>query len=479
MAIDDDVIDALGDAKLVLGGLRHAVFIDRQRNEHRAVAAGKLAQFVGFAFAILEVDRVNDRATRNDMQRLLDDVDLGAVDHHRCRHLLHHRLQQLQHVGGFVATNVGRADIEHVRAFLHLLLGHVQHAFDIAVEHQLAELPAAICIGALANNQRTRVLVERRRMEQRCQLRLIERRTRSRHQALDRFSHRLHVFWRRATATTDDGDAMLFDEACLERREFLRGQVVDRVAADVARQAGVRHDHDRTRRRLAKVANGLLHQVRARRAVEADNVDRHRFERRDGGGDIAADQHRAHRLNRDRAEDRHFLAELFHRITRSDDRQLHLQDVLAGLDVEAVDATGNQALGVFFVGREQLFGRDVADRHELRARPHRTSDEKRLLGRAQAIGNAARQLGGHLVEFKGTVTNIELVEHIRHAAERVGLNDIGASYVVALVDRFDHVGTRLDEQFVAAFEAVEIGERQIRSMDLRAHATVEHEHALG
>ena len=107
------------------------------------------------------------------MQRFLDDIYLRAVDHHRRSHLLHHRLQQLQHVTSFVATNIGRTDIEHVRAFLHLLLSHVQHALNITLKHQLAELLAAVGIRALADDQRAGLLIERHRVEQRCKLRRI------------------------------------------------------------------------------------------------------------------------------------------------------------------------------------------------------------------------------------------------------------------------------------------------------------------
>ena len=137
----------------------------------------------------------------------------------------------------------------------------------------------------------------------------------------------------RTAATADDGDAVLLNEASLERSQLLGRQVVDRVAADVPRQASVRHDHDGARRVLTEVTNRLLHQVRARRAVEADNIDRQRLERRQRGRNVTTDQHRAGRFDRNRAEDRHLLAEFGHCIARRNHSQLHLQDVLTSLDI--------------------------------------------------------------------------------------------------------------------------------------------------
>ena len=61
-----------------------------------------------------------------------------------------------------VAADVGGADVEHVRALVHLLLRHVQHALGVAGQHQLAELLAAVGIRALADKKRRRaILIER------------------------------------------------------------------------------------------------------------------------------------------------------------------------------------------------------------------------------------------------------------------------------------------------------------------------------
>src|SRR5262245_27374701 len=118
VAVHDDVVDAPGDRELALRGLGHALLVDRQRDEHRAVAARQLAQPVGLLLAVLEVDRVDDRAAGHDLERLLDDVELRAVDHHRRRDLLHQRAQQAGHVCDLVTADVGRADVEHVRALV-------------------------------------------------------------------------------------------------------------------------------------------------------------------------------------------------------------------------------------------------------------------------------------------------------------------------------------------------------------------------
>ena len=121
----------------------------------------------------------------------------------------------------------------------------------------------------------------------------------------------------------------------------------------------------------------------------------------------------------------------------------------------------------------------MADRNQLRTRAHRSCDEARLVVRTQTVGNTPSNLRCLFVELEGTLPDAELIEHIRHATERVCFDDVRTGRVIALVDCLNDIRARLDKQFVAAFEALEVIEGQVRRMNLRPHATVIHEHALG
>lgn len=88
---------------------------------------------------------------------------------------------------------------------------------------------------------------------------------------------------------------------------------------------------------LREVAQVLAHLGRPGGAVEADHVDAERLERGQGGADLQAHQHRAGGLDGD--------VDQIDRVTPasaialgSDDGGLGLEQVLAGLDLEGVDA---------------------------------------------------------------------------------------------------------------------------------------------
>ena len=64
------------------------------------------------------------------------------------------------------------------------------------------------------------------------------------------------------------------------------------------------------------------------------------------------------------------------------------------------------------------------------------------------------------------------------AAEGVGLHGVGAGLEVGPVDCLQHVGTRLVEDLVAAFQAAEIVKREIGGLQLGAHRAVADHHPL-
>jgi hypothetical protein len=66
----------------------------------------------------------------------------------------------LVHVEGAVATDVVDADVEHVGAFLDLILRHGDGGVPVGGEHRLAELLRPVGVGALADDHEE-VLLER------------------------------------------------------------------------------------------------------------------------------------------------------------------------------------------------------------------------------------------------------------------------------------------------------------------------------
>ena len=76
---------------------------------------------------------------------------------------------------GAVAADVVDAHVEDVRAFLHLVGGHLRAGVPVAFEHRLAERLRAVGVGALADHQERRVLLERHGRVDRRGRRLVHR----------------------------------------------------------------------------------------------------------------------------------------------------------------------------------------------------------------------------------------------------------------------------------------------------------------
>jgi len=79
----------LGNPHLPLGGACLALLVDRQRHHCGAMLSHQrhhpLEPRTG-PLTVLEVDRVDDRPTRQMVQTGLDHLRLGGVQHHRQRH---------------------------------------------------------------------------------------------------------------------------------------------------------------------------------------------------------------------------------------------------------------------------------------------------------------------------------------------------------------------------------------------------------
>jgi hypothetical protein len=141
----------------------HADLVDRQRDQRGAVRHRDRDDRVELVLAGLEVDRVDDRAARDLVQRGRDHVGLGRVDLDRRGLRQRDLLGDEPHLLVLVrALGERDAEVEHVRAALDLVLGDLQQAVVVVGEQQLLGLARALRVHALADDRRGRLLHERR-----------------------------------------------------------------------------------------------------------------------------------------------------------------------------------------------------------------------------------------------------------------------------------------------------------------------------
>ena len=166
------LLQALGDLELALGRLRHPDLVDRQRDQAGAVGERERHDAVGLVAAGLEVDRVDDRAAGDLLERGLDDLGLGRVDLDRRGLRERDALGDAAHLLVLVvALDQRDAEVEHVRAAVDLVLGDLVQAVVVVGQQHLLGLARALRVHALADHRRPRLLDERRRGDHRADVR--------------------------------------------------------------------------------------------------------------------------------------------------------------------------------------------------------------------------------------------------------------------------------------------------------------------
>ncbi len=113
------------------------------------------------AVAVLVVDRVDDGAAAEHLERRLDDGRLGGVDDERDGRRRGEPPDDLADVGDAVAADVVDAHVEQVGAVLDLVLRDAHAVVPPLLEHRLAERLGAVGVRALADGEVRRVLPER------------------------------------------------------------------------------------------------------------------------------------------------------------------------------------------------------------------------------------------------------------------------------------------------------------------------------
>ena len=157
-----------GDAPLERVGL--ALLVERHDDHRRAVAAAepRLAQELGLAF--LEGDGVDDRLALHAFQPRLDHAPARAVDHQRHARDIGLRGEQAQegaHRLFRIEHRLVHVDVDDLRAVLHLLACDHQRTGVIAGEHQPRKGARSCDVGALADVDEERALVDVERLEAR------------------------------------------------------------------------------------------------------------------------------------------------------------------------------------------------------------------------------------------------------------------------------------------------------------------------
>ena len=232
---------------------------------------------------------------------------------------------------------------------------------------------------------------------------------------------------------------------------------------------------------LREVAQVLGHLGRTGRAVHADHVGLHRFERGERGADLGADEHAARRLDGHLHHQRQQHAGRAHRRARAVDRGLGLEQVVDGLDEQHVDAARDQPVDLELVAGAQLVVGDLAERRQAGARAHRADHEPGPVRSREARRDLACELGRTPVHLERLVGDPVLLEHERERAEGRGLHRVDTDREELLVHLRDEVGAGEHEHLVAALErlAAEVVGAEIVALHPGAERAVEHEHALG
>ncbi len=472
----------LGDGQLGVLGAGLPLLVDGQCDHGSAVLADQLhgrGVARGRAVTVLEVDRVDDGASAEVLQTCLQHGRLGRVEHDRQRRCGGETRSELAHVGDTVATDVVDAQVQQVGAVAGLRAGDLHAAVPVLGEHGLAERLAAVGVRALADHQHRRVLFERDRLVERRQARFRPRSPLGRLHRADRLDDLTHVLRGGAAAAADEAETELGDEAGERLGQLLRPERVHRALGAQLRQPGVGHHRDRSPGVPGEVAQVLAHLGRPGGAVQADEVDAERLQRGQRRTDLAAEEHGAGGLDRDVADDRYLLAAVGHRALRADDRRLRLQQVLAGLDHDGVDAAVEHSGDLLLVGvAQQRVGR-VPESGQFGARPDGAQHPAGPVGGGEGVGLGTGQRGRGQRELLDPVDDVVLGEVRPVGAEGVGLDRVDTDLEILPVHGADDVRPGDGQDLVAAVEAGVIVQRGVVGLQHGAHRAVRHDHLGG
>ena len=163
--------------------------------------------------AIFQIHRIEDAPPAVELKPSFHHLRIGAVEHNGRFHLSDEALDHFVHIGRAGSPNEIDAYIEHVRAILHLILGHRDQAVPVVLLEQPLELARAVGVGALGDDEITRILTKIFGGEETGNLRLDDRRAFFRLAKSHSVDQRCKMIRPRAAAAADDVHAVIVDES--------------------------------------------------------------------------------------------------------------------------------------------------------------------------------------------------------------------------------------------------------------------------
>ena len=213
-------------------------------------------------------------------------------------------------------------------------------------------------------------------------------------------------------------------------------------------------------------------------AVQPDDVDAQRRQRGQRGPGLAAQEHRSGGFNGDRDEDRQVDTLGSARSLRTDHGGLGLLQVLAGLDLDRVDATADHRLDLGLVAIADGRRFDVAERGQLGAWADAAQHESWSVWCAEFVGHPAGDPGPGLAEFGDLLTDAVLPQRRQVRPERVGLDAVGAGCQIGAVNLGDHVRSRPVQDLIAALVPLEVIQIEVETLEHGPHRPIRNEDAV-
>ena len=432
------------DLQLALRRFGHPLLINGQRNDRRPEFARQQQPLMRRMLAILEIDRIDDRLAAMQLERLLDHRRLGAVDHQRRVHIGGEAGDHLGHLGHLIAAHEGGANIERVRALVHLLAPDGEAPVPILPLLRLAPFLRAIGIATLADREIRILLTQRHRAIKTGHGGhpnggpLSGGRPRRPKPAQHRIQ-RLDMRRVGAAAAADQIDPILAHKPLDPARHLGRRQRITRPPIDQLGQPGIGLHRNQPGPVLREIRQMLRHLARPGGAIDPDQRHIKRMDHRAGRRNIRPHQQCPGGLHRHLNKNRRGHPAPGASDLGPIDRRLDLQRILTRLDQDRINPACDQPLGLHAKRRLQRVIADVPERRQLGPRPN-PAQHKALPPVAEPIHRLARQLGGFLIDRKSLITHAKFAQGDGRGAKAVGLDHIRAGGEIRAVNVAHQIG---------------------------------------
>ena len=241
--VDEEIDRALRHLQLALAreglGLQ-LVFVDGPDDQRRAILLRDGTEALELLLAILEVDGIDDALALAVSKRKLDGARIGGVDHDRRLDDADQLFVKKRDIRHLVAVGALQADVDDVRAVLHLAARDLDGLLPFLFRDQILEKPRADDVGALADDQRTVAVFGFDQFDAGVISAMRRRLHFARLFAFDHLRDGGDVFIRGAAASADDIEPAVVGEALELIRERGRGFEIEPLLVRAARHSGSR-----------------------------------------------------------------------------------------------------------------------------------------------------------------------------------------------------------------------------------------------